>query len=126
MAIRTELSCRVANSPGALAQLCDALAREHVALQALHLEANGRLRLIVDNPLHALGVLQASGPVESREVLCVSVPNGAGGAVQALKLLAQAGVNVEYAYGAAVDGAAMALLVVGVVDAARAAAAAGW
>ena len=40
-------------------------------------------------------------------------------------MLASAGINVEYSYGTAVEGHAMASVVVGVADAERAAAAAG-
>ena len=58
-------------------------------------------------------------------VIVLSVPNGPGSLAPALRLVADAGVNVEYAYGGATEGAPMAAVVVGVEDALRAAAAAG-
>jgi hypothetical protein len=127
MAIRTELSLRLPNTPGALARLCDQLRREHVNLIALHLEQGGRLRLIVDNPLHAAATLREQHQqVDEQDVLYASLPNAPGSAFRALALLADAGVNVEYAYGAAADGAPTAVIIVGVVDAQRASALAGW
>lgn len=126
MAIRTELSLRLANSPGALARLCDDLSGAHVNVLALHLEGSGRLRLVVDNPLHAAAALREQDyQVEQRDVLYVTLPNTPGGGAAVAKLLASAGVNVDYAYGAGVEGASMAAVVIGVADAARAAAASG-
>ena len=126
MAIRTELSLRLPNSPGALARLCEQLAAEHVSLLALHLESSGRVRVVVDNPLHASGALrELQHQVEERDVLYVSLSNTAGAAARVARLLAQGGVNIEYAYAASVEGSPMAAMVFGVTDAARAAAVAG-
>jgi hypothetical protein len=97
-----------------------------VNLLALHLEGSGRVRLVTDNPLHAAAALrEQQHVVDERDVLYVVVPNTPGAIAQVAHLLAEAGVNVEYAYAAGVDGATMAALVIGVADAARAAAAAG-
>jgi hypothetical protein len=127
MAIRTELSLRLGNTPGALAQVCTQLSREHVNVLALQLESSGRLRLVVDNPLHAAAVLREyQHQVDERDVLFVTLPNMPGGAATAVELLASAGVNIEYAYAGAVETAPMAAMVVGVADAQRASAAAGW
>jgi hypothetical protein len=126
MAIRTELSLRLPNSPGALARLCDLLANEHVNTLALHLESSGRLRLVVDNPLHAAAVLrEQQQQVEERDVLYVTVPNTPGGAARAARLLHDGGVNIEYAYAVGVDGSPMAGIVFGVADAQRASAVSG-
>jgi hypothetical protein len=126
MAIRTELSLRLANSPGALARLCDHLSSAQINLLALHLEGSGRLRLLVDNPLHAAATLREQDhQIEERDVIYVTLPNGPGGATAVTRLLASAGVNVDYAYGATVEGASMAAVVIGVADALRAAAVAG-
>jgi hypothetical protein len=126
MAIRTEISLRLGNSPGALARVCHQLSREHVNIIALHLESSGRLRLVADNPLHAAGLLRDHGEeIEQRDVLYVTLPNSPGAGSQAARLLGDAGVNIEYAYSAAVEGAPMAAVVFGVADAQRASAAAG-
>jgi hypothetical protein len=126
MAIRTELSFRLQNSPGAFARVSGLLDRERINILALTLEAGGIVRLVVDNPVHAAAVLREHHyRVEEHEVLYVSLPNEAGAVAAVSRLLADAGVNVEYAYGTAVEGDPMAAVVVGVADAQRASAAAG-
>ena len=68
--IRTELSLRLQNSPGALGHICQHLSDERVNILALHLEAGGAQRLVVDNPLRAAGILEEQKhTVETRDVL---------------------------------------------------------
>lgn len=126
MAIRTEISLRLANNPGALSRLCDILSEAHINILGLHLESSGRLRLLVDNPLHAAGALREHQySVEERDVLYVTVPNQPGAAGGVARLVADADLNIEYAYSAVVEGAPMAAVVYGVADAQRASAEAG-
>ena len=126
MAIHTELALRLQNSPGALGQVCRLLADGKVGIHALCLETGGNLRLVVDNPLSAAGILMdRQYVIEQRDVLFVQVPNATGALYTATRLLSQAGVNVEYAYGSALDDQGRASVVVGVDDAQRAAMAAG-
>jgi hypothetical protein len=126
MAIRTEISLRLPNSPGELQRICALLDTGRVSLMALHLESSGRLRIVTDNPLHASGVLTESGHhVEERDVIYVLLPNKPGSLLHISRLLCDAGVNLEYAYAAAVEGSPMAALVIGVADAQRAASLAG-
>ena len=124
--IRSELSLRLPNSPGALAGICRLLSDEHVKIVALSLEASGRLHLIVDNPVRASGALTAHHhQVSEREVLFVAVGNEAGGVAPILSLVSDAGVNVNYVYGAGAEGTVSAAVVIGVDDAMRASAAVG-
>jgi len=124
--IRTELSLRLGNSPGALAGVCRLLSDERVNVVAMALEAGGQLRLVVDNHVHGAAVLRDHHhQVTERNVIVTSVPNTAGSLAPALKLVADADVNIEYAYGGSADGAPTATVVIGVADAQRAAAAAG-
>jgi hypothetical protein len=126
MAIRTELSFRLQNSPGAFAQVCRLLDADRVNILAITLEAGGVLRLVADNPVHAGGLLrERQYRVEEREVLYVSLPNGPGASAAVARMLADAGVNVEYFYGTAVEGHDLAAVVVGVADPQRASAATG-
>ena len=126
MGIRTELNFRLPNSPGALAGVCRLLADEHVSVIALSLDAVGHLHLIVDNPVRATGVLRSRHhQVTERDVVCVAISNNPGALAQVLTLAADAGVNVDYAYGAGGEGSAVAAVVLGVDDAQRASAAAG-
>ena len=124
--IRIELSLRLPNSPGALAGVCRLISNERVNVQAMGLEAGGQLRLVVDNDVHAAAVLRDHHhQVTERNVIVTAVPNAPGALAPALKLMGDASVNVDYAYGGGAEGSPTATIVLGVEDAQRAAAAAG-
>ncbi len=126
MAIRTELTLRLDNTPGALARLCGALRDEKVNVLALGLDGSGVVHVVPDNPVHAAGLLRGRDyAVEQRDVLYVTVPNGPGALASATGLLSAAGVNIDYAFASALADHHMAAVVVAVDDAQRAAAAAG-
>lgn len=126
MAIRTELSLRLSNSPGSLSRVCDVLAVERVNLIALCLEGTGTLRMVVDNHLHAVATLREQHyQVDERDVLYTVMPNQPGSLARAVRLVADAGVNLEYAYASGVENDPMVGVVMGVPDAMRASAAAG-
>ena len=126
MAIRIELSLRLPNSPGALAGVCMLLSEERVNILAMGLESGGQLRMVVDNHIHGAAVLREHHhQVTERDVLLVVVPNGPGSLAPALRLIGDAGVNAEYAYGGGSDMGPTASIVIGVENAQRAAAAAG-
>ena len=126
MAIRTELNLRLPNSPGALAGVCALLSDERVNILSMELDSTGRLRLVVDNPVHAAGTLREHHhQVAERDVIFMVVPNAPGSLAPTLRLISDAGVNIEYAYGGGSEGSPTASIVIGVDDAQRAAAAAG-
>ena len=124
--IRTELSLRLPNSPGALAGVCRLLSDERVNILAMLLESGGQLRLVVDNHVHGGAMLREHHhQVSERDVIVTTIPNVPGALAPALKLVSDAGVNVEYAYGGGSEGSPTATIVLGVDNAERAAAAAG-
>ena len=126
MAIRTELNLRLPNSPGALAGVCALLSDERVNILAMALEGTGQLRLVVDNHVHGAAILREHHhQVTERDVILVLSSNTPGALAPALRLVRDAGINVEYAYGGGPEGSPTAAVVLGVDDAARAAAAAG-
>jgi len=126
MAIRTELTLRLQNTPGALARLCQALAEDKVNVLAMNLESSGVLHLVPDNPVHAAGLLRDRDyALEERDVLYVQLPNGPGAIGSATRMLADAGVNIDYAFASAITDDQMTALIVAVNDAQRASAAAG-
>jgi hypothetical protein len=126
MAIRRELSLRLPNSPGALARVCRALSDERVNILAMTLESGGTLRLVVDNPLHAHETLREQHyQPEQRDVLFTTIPNEPGSLSRVLRVMADEGVNLDYAYASAIDTTPIVALVLGVADAGRASAAAG-
>ena len=86
--IRPELTLRLPNSPGALAGICRLLSDEHVNIVALALETNGRLHLVVDNPVRATGVLTSRHhQVAQQDVLVVSTGNQPGAVAPLLALV---------------------------------------
>ena len=97
-----QLSVFVENQPGKLVEALEALAAAEIDMRALSLADTadfGILRLIVDKPSHALAVLQAAGYlVKSNEVIPVIVGDRPGGLAAVLRLLADAGIDVEYTY----------------------------
>jgi hypothetical protein len=126
MAIRTELNLRLANSPGALGSVCRLLDAERVNILAIGLDATGQLRMVVDNHVHGAAVLRDHHhQVTEREVVVCSLPNTPGALAGPLRLVAEAGLNVEYAYGGTADASGTASVVLGLDDAMRASAAAG-
>lgn len=126
MAIRTELTLKLPNSPGALAGVCRLLSVERVNILAMSLETGGQLRLVVDNHVHGGAVLREHHhQVAERDVIVMGVPNTAGSLAPALSLVRDANVNIDYVYGGASDGSPTATIVLGVDNAQRASAAAG-
>ena len=114
--IRTELTLRLPNNAGALAGVCRVLADEHVNVLAMSLDHGGQLRLVVDNHVHGAAVLRERRyNVAEREVLVVDRATS----LTALQSIADAEINLNYAYGA------FSAIVLGVDDAMRASAAAG-
>ena len=117
--IRTELGLRLANNAGALAGVVRLLADARVNVVAMSLDAGGQLRLLVDNHVHGAAVLREQRhQVTERDVL-VFAADSPGAMAGPLRLVADAGININYFYGAA------ASVVIGVDDVMRASAAAG-
>ena len=109
MAIRTELNLRLPNSPGSLGGGCRLLDAERVNILAMALDGAGQLRIVVDNHVHGAAVLREHHhQVTEREVVVCSLPNTAGALAGPLRLVAEAGVNIEYAYGGSAEGNATA------------------
>ena len=126
MAIQKELSVKLPNSPGSLSRVAQILADERVNLIALSVETSGMLRMVVDNPLHAAATLREKNyQVDERDVLYATMPNEPGSLSRTVRLIAEAGINLEYAYASGIDTVPMVGVVIGATDALRASAAAG-
>ena len=126
MAIQREITVKLANSPGSLARVAHVLATERINMLAMMVEPSGALRLVVDNPLHAASLLREQHyQVEERDVLYTTMPNEPGSVGRALKLLADSGINVDYAYASGIDRLPMVGVVIGVADASKASYATG-
>ena len=126
MAIRTELSLRLPNSPGALAGVCRVLADQNVRILALSLDAHGQCRIVVDHSVRAAAALRSHHHgISERDVIFVALHADPAAPSAVLALLRDAGINVNYAYSGVSDSRTTAAMVVGVDDAQRAAASAG-
>ena len=97
-----QLSIFVENKPGKLVEALEAISEACIDLRALSLADTsdfGILRVIVDKPDLALEKLQqAEYLVKSSEVIPVAVGDRPGGLAAVLRVLANAGVDVEYTY----------------------------
>ena len=115
-----QLSIFVENKPGKLVEALETIAEAGVDLRALSLADTadfGILRVIVDRPDQALQALQESGYlVRSNEVIPVSVGDKPGGLSSVLRILANAGVNVEYTYAFVAHGRDTAYVILRVAD----------
>ena len=121
MAIQREITVKLANSPGSLGRISQLLGGERINVLAMCIEPSGLLRLVVDNPLHAINTLREQHyNVDERDVLYTVVPNEPGSLSRALRLLGEAGINIEYAYASGIDRVAMAGVVIAVADAQKA------
>jgi hypothetical protein len=126
MAIQRELTVRLANSPGTLGRVAQVLGTERINMLAMSVDPTGALRMVVDNPLHAAGSLREQHyQVEERDVLYATVPNEPGSLGKVVKMLAEAGINLDYAYASGIDRIPMVAVVLGVADVQRASAATG-
>lgn len=123
MAIQ-QISVFVENKPGRLADITRFLAEGGIGIRAFSIADTtdfGILRLIVSNTQRAADVLKAQGvAVSITEVVGISIPDVTGSFANVVKVLADAGENVEYAYAFLTPEAGHAYVIVRVDDNAKA------
>ncbi|MDR2770924.1 MAG: ACT domain-containing protein [Clostridiales Family XIII bacterium] len=97
-----QLSVFVENSPGRLAEITGILGDAGIDLRAMSIADTkdfGILRVIVSEPVRALEVLRAADCVVSvTPVLAVSIEDAPGSLSRVLRVLADAGISIEYIY----------------------------
>jgi len=97
-----QLSIFVENKSGRLAEITAVLEANSIDIRALSVADNtdfGILRLIVDRPDEAAAALKKSGmTVSLNDVMAVSIPDSPGGFAAVAKLMADAGIGIEYMY----------------------------
>lgn len=102
MEVVKQLAVFVQNKPGALARMCQALAKEDINLLALTVADtvdHSVVRIVVDRPDDALLLLRSSAMhVVESEVLVLELPNRPGALAEVAKRLADERINIEYAY----------------------------
>jgi len=108
------------NRPGVLADLCAHFSDREINIRAITtVEAGeaGVVRLVVDKPDEAKRLLSESHVTyTTSECLVLEMPNYPGGFAQIARVMAYAGINIEYIYATTTPGAATALGIFGVSD----------
>ena len=102
---RVQISVALRNEVGTLCRLCGVLARAKVNIGGLAIDDctdEGFIRLIVDQPDDAKKVLDAAKVSHrTQEVLVLDLENEPGALQRVSAHLAEAGINIHYAYGTA-------------------------
>jgi len=119
----------IENTPGSLAEFLACLAGEGIDLRAYSMAETsefGILRMIVHDAGHAVAAIKRRGFIaEKTPVIGLVVPDEVGSTVRAIKLLGDAGINIEYTYAFAMPAgspaAGTAFVLLRVDDNARAA-----
>ncbi len=97
-----QLSVFIENKAGRVSEVTELLGGAGINIRGFAVSDTaeyGILRLVVDKPDEALGVLKEAGfTVKQNEVICIDLPDQPGGLAQVLKIVAEAGVNIEYVY----------------------------
>jgi hypothetical protein len=127
MAIVTQFSLLLENRPGALAEVCSALAAKAVNIEAImtaDVRGWGTVRLVVNSSdMDATRKVLASLRVQFSEepVLAVHLSDRPGALGRVTRKLAEHNLNIEYVYGSIEKGSPKALLVMAVSDLKKAA-----
>jgi hypothetical protein len=97
-----QLSVFIANESGRVSEVTGLLGEHGINIRGFSVSDTaeyGILRLVVDRPDNALGVLRDAGfTVREDEVICIDLPDHPGGLASVLKVVSEAGVNIEYVY----------------------------
>jgi hypothetical protein len=111
----TQLAVFLANRPGALARVCEALANAEINIHALATSDtvdHSVVRMVVSDPTKALMLLGEAGVLAlETEVLMIETASEPGVLTKIAERLAEAEINIEYAYLAGGRGAEKGLIV---------------
>ena len=111
----TQLAVFLANRPGALARVCEALANAGINIYALATSDtvdHTVVRMVVSNPTKALMLLGEAGVLAlESDVLMIETDNKPGVLARIAERLAESEVNIEYAYLAGSPKAAKGLII---------------
>lgn len=116
----TQLSAFLANQPGVVARLCEALAEKGVSILAMAVLDTvdiGTMRMVVDDLEVAKEALDEAGAAYVEvPVITIPIPNLQGGFGHIARVLAAANINIEYVYATSVPGTEFSLGVFRVSD----------
>ena len=116
----TQISAFLANEPGVVARLCEALAEKGVNIRAMTVLDTvdiGTMRMVVDDFEVAKEALAEVGAAYVEvPVITIPIPNTQGGFGHIARTLAAANINIEYVYVTSVPGTQFSLGVFRVSD----------
>jgi len=97
-----QLSVFIENKAGRVSEVTDTLGRAGVSIRGFSVSDTadyGIIRLVLDDPDRGREILHDAGfAVKVNEVVCIDLPDVPGGLASVLKIVSDAGVNVEYVY----------------------------
>ena len=95
-----ELYVIIENRPNSAGDLFRLLKKQRISVYAVGIFLD-TARLYVSDPVKALALLQENNyVVEEREVLMVNLPNREGALMELTMKMGNAGINIDYLYGA--------------------------
>lgn len=98
----SQLSVFIEDRSGRVSEVTDALGAANVNIRGFSVSDtadSSTIRLVVDDPAAGVGALTAAGfTVEENPVICISTPDHPGGLSGVLRVVSEAGVNIEYVY----------------------------
>jgi len=114
----TQIVVGLQNKPGTLAKLCSALRGAGVnisAADAAGIAGRGKVRLLVDSPDKAKDALRAAKiRFSEEEAIAVELDNRPGSLCEVAEKLAQAKINIKYAYATTSEGSTRATVILAV------------
>jgi hypothetical protein len=124
----TQMVVTVQCKPGTLAHLCSMLGKAGVNISAVMAPGvsgakarQGKVRLLVDDPDKAKDALKnAKIRFSEEEAIAIELDNRPSALCEVTEKLAQAKINIRYAYATATEGSAKATVVLAVPDVAKA------
>ncbi|MBX6326800.1 MAG: ACT domain-containing protein [Chthoniobacterales bacterium] len=120
----TQLAVFLANRPGALARVCEALGKAGINIHALATSDtvdHTVVRMVVSDPTKALMLLGEAGVLAiETEVLMIETASQPGVLARIAERLAEAEINIEYTYLAAGRAAEKGLIILRPSDVERA------
>lgn len=115
MEIVTQLSVFLANEPGTLAAVCEALAQENINIYALTISDtvdHAVVRMVVSDTAKALDLFEERGVlVVDNRVLMIENSNRPGALSAIARVLGENDINIEYAYLASTPNTEKGLLI---------------
>jgi hypothetical protein len=120
----TQITVTLQNKPGTLAQLCSTLRDARVNISAVvasEIRGRGKVRLLVDSPDKAKDALKAAKiRFSEEEAIAIELDNRRGALGEVAEKLAQAKINIKYAYATTSEGSTKATVILAVPDVAKA------